>query len=120
MRIEQAFAEPAPRPSVDVEDPAPRPSVEVDEVKTASIEPAGWVIQVASSPSKAEADAKLTATSQRASSILSSVSGYTVPFQKDGVTYHRVRYAGFSSKTAAWKTCDRLKKKNITCYAVQN
>jgi D-alanyl-D-alanine carboxypeptidase len=109
MRIEQAFA-----------DPAPRPSVALDQLKTASVEPSGWVIQVASSPSKAEATAKLAATSQKASSILSSASGYTVPFQKDGVTYHRVRFAGFSSKTAAWKACDRLKKKNITCYAVQN
>lgn len=107
--VEQAYAAPAPRPSVDV-----------DTVRTASVEPSGWVIQVASSPSRAEATATLEATASRAPNILASASGYTVPFDKDGVTYHRVRFAGFSSKAEAWKACGQLKKQRIGCYAVQN
>jgi D-alanyl-D-alanine carboxypeptidase len=35
------------------------------------------------------------------------------------VTYYRVRFGGFSSKTAAWNACNALKKKKIACYAVQ-
>ncbi|WP_442583494.1 SPOR domain-containing protein [Mesorhizobium sp. ASY16-5R] len=100
--------------------PAPRPSVEVDAVKTASVEPSGWVIQVASSPSKAEATKALKAATRKAPQVLASASGYTVPFDKDGVTYHRVRFAGFDTKAAAWKACSQLKKKDVGCYAVQN
>lgn len=107
--VEQAYAAPAPRPSVDI-----------DTVRTASVEPSGWVIQVASSPSRAEATATLEATASRAPNILASASGYTVPFDKDGVTYHRVRFAGFSSKAEAWKACGQLKKQRIGCYAIQN
>jgi general nucleoside transport system permease protein len=29
------------------------------------------------------------------------------------------RFAGFSSKNAAWDACGALKKKKIACYAVQ-
>ncbi|MFI0845472.1 D-alanyl-D-alanine carboxypeptidase [Mesorhizobium sp. IMUNJ 23232] len=107
--LEEAYAAPEPRPSVDV-----------DAVKTASVEPSGWVIQVASSPSKAEATKALEAATRKAPQVLASASGYTVPFDKDGVTYHRVRFAGFDTKAAAWKACSQLKKKDVGCYAVQN
>jgi D-alanyl-D-alanine carboxypeptidase len=107
--VEQAYAAPAPRPRADI-----------DAMQTASVEPEGWVIQVASSPSKVEATAMLETTARKAPSVLASTSGYTVPFYKDGVTYHRVRFAGFDTKAAAWKACGQLKKQNIGCYAVQN
>ena len=121
-RTEMARLAPEPAPALEqaYAAPAPRPPVDVDGVETASVEPSGWVIQVASSPSKAEADATLQATVRRASSVLASSSGYTVPFIKDGVTYHRVRFTGFETKASAWQACGQLKKKNIGCYAVQN
>ena len=100
--------------------PAPRPSVEVDSVKTASVEPSGWVIQVASSPSKAEAAKALEAAARKAPQVLASASSYTVPYDKDGVTYHRARFAGFDTKAAAWKACSQLKKRDVGCYAIQN
>ncbi len=112
---EQAYAE-----------PVLRPSAELDSVATASVdnraasEPSGWVIQIASSPSKAEAKAALETAKGKASGILASASSYTVPFDKGGVTYHRARFGGFDSKTVAMKTCNQLKKKRIACYAVQN
>jgi D-alanyl-D-alanine carboxypeptidase len=121
-RTEMARLAPAPAPALEqaYAAPPPRPPVELDAVETAAVEPSGWVIQVASSPSKAEADATLLATVRRASSVLASSSGYTVPFIKDGVTYHRVRFTGFDTKASAWQACGQLKKKNIGCYAVQN
>jgi D-alanyl-D-alanine carboxypeptidase len=98
-----AYAEPAPT---------------VDPVNTASV-PSGWAIQVASSPKQSEAQAFLDKTSRQAPRVLADASGFTVAFEKGGVTYYRARFGGFGSKTAAWKACTALKKKNIECYAVQ-
>ncbi|WP_136619018.1 MULTISPECIES: D-alanyl-D-alanine carboxypeptidase [Mesorhizobium] len=90
----------------------------VDPVNTASV-PSGWAIQVASSPKQSEAQAFLDKTTKQAPKVLADASGFTVAFDKDGVTYYRARFGGFGSKTAAWKACTALKKKNIECYAVQ-
>ncbi|PAQ01311.1 D-alanyl-D-alanine carboxypeptidase [Mesorhizobium mediterraneum] len=100
-RVAAAYAEPA----------------SVDPVNTASV-PSGWAVQVASSPKQSEAQALLDETSKQAPSILADATGFTVAFEKDGVTYYRARF-GFGSKTAAWKACNALKKKKIECYAVQ-
>jgi D-alanyl-D-alanine carboxypeptidase len=92
-------------------------SAEIDPVQTASV-PDGWAVQVAAAQSEADARKKLAAT-QQAAPVLADASGFTVAFNKDGVTYYRVRFGGFSSKTAAWNACNALKKKKIACYAVQ-
>ncbi|TIP89966.1 MAG: D-alanyl-D-alanine carboxypeptidase [Mesorhizobium sp.] len=99
-RVAAAYAEPAA----------------VDPVNTASV-PSGWAVQVASSPKQSEAQALLDETSKQAPSVLADATGFTVAFEKDGVTYYRARF-GFGSKTAAWKACNALKKKKIECYAV--
>lgn len=115
-RIEQAFAEPSPRPaSARTVDPKP---TGVDPVTTGSI-PSGWAVQVAAAPSETDAQKTLTSTARKAPAILADASGYTVAFDKDGVTYFRVRFGGFSSKSDAWNACNALKKKKIACYAVQ-
>ncbi|WP_095091824.1 D-alanyl-D-alanine carboxypeptidase [Mesorhizobium sophorae] len=108
-QVVAAYAEPTP---------APTPAPTVDPVNTASV-PSGWAIQVASSPKQSEAQAFLDKTSKQAPKALADASGFTVAFDKDGVTYYRARFGGFGSKTAAWKACTALKKKNIECYAVQ-
>ena len=90
----------------------------VDPVNTASV-PSGWAMQVASSPKQSEAQAFLDKTSKQAPKVLADASGFTVAFDKDGVTYYRARFGGFGSKDAAWKACTALKKKKIECYAVQ-
>ncbi|RWM19478.1 MAG: D-alanyl-D-alanine carboxypeptidase [Mesorhizobium sp.] len=100
-RVAAAYAEPAA----------------VDPVNTASV-PSGWAVQVASSPKQSEAQALLDQTSRQAPSVLADAVGFTVAFEKDGVTYYRARF-GFGSKNAAWKACNALKKKKIQCYAVQ-
>lgn len=108
--VEQAYAQPS----------ADRFGGDVDPVETASVDPSGWAIQVASSPNKSEADAFLAKTTKAAPAVLAHASGYTVTFEKGGVTYHRARFGGFGSKAAAWKACAALKRKKIDCYAVEN
>ncbi|TPI42185.1 D-alanyl-D-alanine carboxypeptidase [Mesorhizobium sp. B3-1-6] len=105
-QVVTAYAEPAPA--------APA----IDPVKTSSV-PSGWVVQVASSPTKTGAQALLDQTAKQAPRILADASGFTVAFDKDGTTYYRARFGGFGSKGAAWKACDALKRKKISCYAVE-
>jgi D-alanyl-D-alanine carboxypeptidase len=122
----KAKAAKAAQPAVEVaavETPKAKPAAkpaaaEVDPVHTASVQ-SGWVIQVASSPSEAEARKFLDRTSDQAPRLLASASGFTVPYEKGGTTYYRARFGGFGSKTAAWNACSALKKKKIDCYAVQ-
>jgi D-alanyl-D-alanine carboxypeptidase len=102
--FEQAYAEPEP--------------AHVDPVNTASL-PSGWVVQIASSPSKSEAEAVLDKTSKQASAVLADASGFTMPFSKGGVTYFRARFSGFDNQTAAQKACKALKKKRIECFAIE-
>ncbi|MEW6631125.1 MAG: D-alanyl-D-alanine carboxypeptidase [Pseudomonadota bacterium] len=99
-------------------EPAAAPASAIDPVKTSSV-PSGWAVQVASSPTQSGAQALLDKTSKQAPKVLSNASGFTVAFDNDGVTYYRARFGGFGSKDAAWKACDALKRKKISCYAVQ-
>jgi D-alanyl-D-alanine carboxypeptidase len=110
--IVQAYAAPAKRPKAPLE-------AAVDPIATSSTgAPSGWSIQVASMPDLGEAKSTLAKTGKQAASVLADASAYTVPFEKDGTTYYRVRFGGFASKTAAWNACGALKKKKIACYAV--
>jgi D-alanyl-D-alanine carboxypeptidase len=90
----------------------------VDPVSTASV-PSGWAVQVASSPSRAEAQAALDKTLEQARRALGKASGFTVAFDNNGTTYYRARFGGFGSKSAAWNACNALKKKRIECYAIE-
>jgi D-alanyl-D-alanine carboxypeptidase len=107
--IVQAYAEPAPKRKAAV-DP-------ISTSSTAEV-PSGWAIQVASTPDRKQATALLSKTGKQAPAVLADAAAYTVAFDKGGVTYYRVRFGGFSSKSAAWKACTQLKKKAIACYAV--
>lgn len=115
-RIAQAFGDEA---AVEQAYAGSSPSSTVDPVKTASTAPAGWVVQIASSPSDDEAKTALAKASRQAPNILSESAGFTVPFEKGGTTYYRARFGGFTTKTAAWDACGALKKKKIACYAIQ-
>jgi D-alanyl-D-alanine carboxypeptidase len=106
--VEQAYAEPIPARMADI-----------DPINTASVPESGWSIQVASSQSEVEARAFLTKTTRQAGATLADAAGYTVTFNKDGVTYYRARFGGFETKNDAWNACKSLKKRKIECYAVQ-
>ncbi|MCB1382185.1 MAG: D-alanyl-D-alanine carboxypeptidase [Notoacmeibacter sp.] len=92
----------------------------VDPVRTASVpDVKGWVIQVASLPSRDEAVAFIEKTRRNAGGALARAEGFTSTFEKDGTVYYRARFAGFSGKSAAWNTCAALKRQKIGCYATQ-
>jgi D-alanyl-D-alanine carboxypeptidase len=91
---------------------------DVDMMETASV-PDGWVVQVASLTSEAEALAFLDSTSQQAGGILSGAVPFTQQFNKDGTLYWRARFGGFASKSAAWNACGQLKSRDIACYATE-
>jgi D-alanyl-D-alanine carboxypeptidase len=135
MRVAQASAVPTAKATADVTDGSVEPIVEayaeparkpkapmaaVDPMNTSSTgdAPSGWSIQVASIPDAQEAKSRLASTSKQAAKVLARAEAYTVPFEKDGTTYYRVRFGGFASKSAAWNACGALKKKKISCYAV--
>ena len=78
----------------------------------------GWVIQVASTDSKQQAQAFLEKTVKEAPRVLADASPFTTTFEKNGSTYYRARFGGFSSKGKAWNACTALKRKKIACYAI--
>jgi D-alanyl-D-alanine carboxypeptidase len=90
---------------------------DVDMVETSSTIPDGWVVQVASLTSEAEAIAFLDRTSRQAGGILARAVPFTEKFDKDGTLYWRARYGGFASKGAARDACGALKSRDIACYA---
>ena len=115
--VEVAYARPQARPEEPIADAVEVAAV--DPVKTSSVSASGWVIQVGSVGSEAEARALLDKTSDKAANLLASASPFTERFAKGGTTYVRARFSGFPSQTHAAKTCAALKKRSIACYAVQ-
>lgn len=102
---------------------APVEETPIDRLATASVTPSanssnGWAVQIASAPREEDAKAQLDKVAKQAGRLLAKASGYTVAFDKDGTTYYRARF-GFETKEAAWKACNALKRKSISCFAVQ-
>ncbi|MCR4267325.1 D-alanyl-D-alanine carboxypeptidase [Nitratireductor sp. ZSWI3] len=116
---------PAPRPQTTIEevvasvDPMPTASTADKAAAAQASDLGGWVIQVASMPSEDEALMFLAETEKKAPTVLASAVPVTETFEKGGVTYHRARFVGFNSKSEAWGACATLKKKSVSCYAVQ-
>ncbi|MEM1376999.1 MAG: D-alanyl-D-alanine carboxypeptidase [Pseudomonadota bacterium] len=102
--------------------PAPaRPAAPLDAMTTASAKPRSpWVIQIASLETQKVALAYLRDAQIGAKPVLGSRSPFIEEFEKNGVLYHRARFAGFQSKSEAWNTCDQLKRYNYACLAFQN
>lgn len=93
--------------------------MEVDPVHTASAAPSsGWVIQVASMPSKSEALRFLEDMKAKVGKPLANAAPFTETFEHKGRVYHRARFGGFEDKVSAWNTCETLKKQKIQCFAV--
>ncbi|MEO1702048.1 MAG: D-alanyl-D-alanine carboxypeptidase family protein [Pseudomonadota bacterium] len=98
-----------------------RPSVAVDAITTATTNPrTGWVIQIASLETRGEAMAYLNNAQSTAPSILGVRQAFIEQFDKNGVRYHRARFAGFNSKSDAWGACEQLKKHNYACLAFES
>src|SRR5690606_13209757 len=50
---------------------------------------------------------------------LTDLRSYVEPFERNGVTYYRARFAGFADRTQARTTCDALAADSINCLTVQ-
>ncbi len=102
--------------------PSPRPKVGVtDTITTASVKPRnGWIIQIAALESQQEALEYIRTAQTNANPVLGNRDPYIEVFQKGAITYHRARFAGFSSKSEAWGACSSLKKYQYDCMAYQN
>ncbi|MEM0900282.1 MAG: D-alanyl-D-alanine carboxypeptidase [Pseudomonadota bacterium] len=99
---------------------APRPKMPVDPIITSSApQRSGWVIQIASLPSNAEALEYLATAKSKASSVVGSRTPFVEVFEKNGVTYHRARFAGFEGKADARAACQAIKRYNYACLAQQ-
>ena len=117
--------------------PTPSPSARtIDRTQTASVRPpapvkvaaaqsepeivSGWQIQIGATDSKQSAMSLLSKAREKAPRLLKSLSNYTETVEKNGDVLYRARFAGFSSKSAAWDACGQLKKQKFACLAVAN
>ena len=110
-----------------------------DPVVTASVKPAapvasapasepvaireslsGWHVQIGAMPSKNSALARLEKARSTLPGLFDTVANYTETVESGGATLYRARFAGFTSKDAAWSACARLKKAKFDCLALQN
>ncbi len=120
--VPQPVQAPETAPAAVAYAPTPRPKANVaDTITTASIKPrSGWIIQIAALESQQEALDYLRTAQAKANPVLGNRDPYIEVFQKGTITYHRARFAGFSSKSEAWNTCSNLKKYQYDCMAYQN
>jgi len=117
-RVVTAAVVPAARPSMPVQEEIGEGDIDTVETGSTTAPIHGWVIQIASAGSESEALDLLSRTAAEHARVLAGRTPFTEPFVKDGVRYHRARYAGFASKNAAWDACGALKKQRVACYAV--
>ncbi|MEZ5872303.1 MAG: D-alanyl-D-alanine carboxypeptidase [Nitratireductor sp.] len=124
----RALPVPTPSPSARTIDPTSTASVKISA--QASVRPAepvgreviaeGWQIQIGATDSKQAAISLLSKARAKAPGLLKSLSNYTETVEKNGDVLYRARFAGFSSKSAAWDACGQLKKQKFACLAVAN
>ena len=97
--------------------PAPIPSAPIDNTVTASVAADGWMIQVGALGSTGEAEAMLEEVKSKAGKSLGGATPFVMQFEKGGTVYHRARFAGFDSKSAADAACKAIKRAKFNCYA---
>ncbi|RDE09795.1 serine hydrolase [Pelagibacterium lacus] len=100
--------------------PAPiaRPTDLMTTNSAATVPGGGWIVQVGAANSEQDAQ-QMLATAAQEHAQLADLRSYVEPFQRDGVTYYRARFAGFADRTQARSTCDALSQSAINCLPVQ-
>lgn len=124
-RYENAFAEGASVPQIELAPAAARNAAPVPPqalaavpaaaVPTAAIPTEGWQIQIAAAQSRQAAIDMLARAKQQIGGPLAGRDTYTQEVTRDGQTLYRARFVGFASKTDARAACDRLVKKSYDC-----
>jgi D-alanyl-D-alanine carboxypeptidase len=78
----------------------------------------GWVVQIGAVHSQDGAQSLLADASGKVEP-LSNLRSYVEPFERNGQTFYRARFAGFADRNQARSTCDELAKADISCLAIQ-
>jgi D-alanyl-D-alanine carboxypeptidase len=81
--------------------------------------PTGWVVQIGAAPSETGANGLISGASGKVSA-LAQYQGFVQRFEKDGQTYFRARFGGFTGQDAANDICKQLKQANMSCLAMQS
>jgi D-alanyl-D-alanine carboxypeptidase len=81
--------------------------------------PTGWIVQIGAAPSETGANTLLSDATGKIGS-LSGFSAFVQRFEKDGQTFYRARFGGFSGKDAANDMCKQLKQAKMSCLAMQS
>ena len=79
----------------------------------------GWIVQIGAAPSENGANTLLSDATGKVGS-LSGFSPFVQRFDKDGQTFYRARFGGFSGKDAANDMCKQLKQAKMSCLAMQS
>jgi D-alanyl-D-alanine carboxypeptidase len=79
---------------------------------------AGWIVQIGAAPTESGANTLLAKASDEVAS-LASFESFVQRFEKDGQTYYRARFGGFSGQAAANDMCKQLKQAKMSCLAMQ-
>jgi D-alanyl-D-alanine carboxypeptidase len=80
---------------------------------------AGWIVQIGAAPSETGANTLLSNATGKVSS-LGGFEPFVQRFEKDGQTFYRARFGGFSGKDAANEMCKQLKQVKMSCLAMQS
>lgn len=105
--------------SGSVQQVAEIPAQQAMPVALATSAPKGWIVQIGAAPSENGANTLLSDAAGKIGS-LSSFSAFIQRFEKDGQTFYRARFGGFSGKDAANDMCKQLKQAKMSCLAMQS
>jgi D-alanyl-D-alanine carboxypeptidase len=81
--------------------------------------PSGWIVQIGAAPSEIGANTLLGDAAGKIGS-LTKFDAFVQRFDKDGQTFYRARFGGFSGKDAANDMCKQLKQVKMSCLAMQS
>jgi D-alanyl-D-alanine carboxypeptidase len=79
----------------------------------------GWIVQIGAAPSEIGANTLLSDATGKVGS-LTTFSAFVQRIEKDGQTFYRARFGGFSGKDAANDMCKQLKQVKMSCLAMQS
>jgi D-alanyl-D-alanine carboxypeptidase len=105
--------------SGSVQQVAEVPSQQAMPVALTATPPQGWIVQIGAAPSENGANTLLSDATGKIGS-LSGFSAFVQRFEKDGQTFYRARFGGFSGKAAANDMCKQLKQAKMSCLAMQS
>lgn len=117
--------EPAPQPEVQTRVQTPDPEPQPEPASPASSGPTvdlsgGWVVQIASFRSEADAEAAWVAFRTRFSDVASGAAPDVLQVDiPDRGTYHRLRIAAFASRDEAVNFCSILQSRGQDCLVAR-